>query len=114
MEAPRLAGQRPAAVVGRAVPVGLLADFELGVGRVGLGGALGGLDPEDLEIGERGPELILREPVALLELAQDGADLEAQPALLGVGPQQQADVGGRGYFLMILGHASIRARRGST
>ena len=65
---------------------------ELGVGCIGLRGAAGGLDPDDLEVGERGAELLLGERVTLLELAQDGYDLTAQPALLGVGTQQQTDV----------------------
>ena len=67
--------------------------MQLGAGGVGLGGALAGLDPEHLEVGEGGAELFLGERVALLELAQDGHDLVAQPALLAVRAQQQADVG---------------------
>jgi len=68
------------------------AGLELGVGGVGLGRPLGGLDPEDLQVGERGAELFLGEEVTLLELAQHGQDLVAQPALLGVGAQQKADI----------------------
>ena len=71
----------------------------------GLGGALSGLDPEDLEVGQRGAELLLGDGVGLLELAQDGQDLVAQPALLGVGAQQQADVGERGGIVVVAGHA---------
>jgi hypothetical protein len=66
VEAPRLAGQRPTAGLG--LGVGLRADLlhQMGVGRIGLGGALGGLDPEDFEVGQRGPELLFRQSVALL------------------------------------------------
>ena len=121
-----LAGQRPAAIVERAIVErgvrlnaggvglgGVFGSLELSVGGVGLGRPLGGLDPEDLEVGERRAELLLREGVALLQLAQDGADFVAQPALLGVGTQEQADVRW-GRWIGIVGHASIRARQGST
>ena len=67
--------------------------LEICVRRVGLGGALGGLGPEDLQVGQRGVELLLGKGVTLFELAQDGQDFVAQPALLGVGAQQQADIG---------------------
>ena len=77
---------------------------ELGAGGVGLRGATAGLDPENLEVGQRGAELLVGEGVALLDLAQDGNDLVAQPARLGVRAQEQADVGGRG-VIGIVGHA---------
>jgi hypothetical protein len=98
-------GQRPGAVGGRGVGLGgALGGLELGVGGVGLGGALGGLDPEDLEVGERGAELLFGEGVALLQLTQDGTDFQAQPALLGVGTQEQTDIGWGGW-IGIVGHA---------
>jgi len=86
----------PSAAGGRGVRLGAggvglrgaLGGFELGVGGVGLGGSLGCLDPKDLEVGERGAELLLGKGVALAQLAQDGTHLHAQPALLGVGPQE--------------------------
>ncbi len=76
----------------RAVLDGVLAGLELSMGRVGLRGAHGGLDREDLEVGERRTELLLGNGAGLLQLAQDGAYLEDQPALLSVGTQEQADV----------------------
>ena len=84
-----------AGLAGQGSVSGGVDGLELGVRGFGLGGALGGLDPEDLQVGERGAELLLREGLALLELAQDGHHLVAQPALLGVGAQEQADVGER-------------------
>ena len=61
---------------------------------VGLGAALGGLDPEDLEVGERGAELLLGQRTSGRSSSRStGTHLVAQPALLGVGAQQQADVG---------------------
>jgi hypothetical protein len=75
--------------------------LEIGVRGFGLGGALGGLDPEDLQVGQRGAELLLGEGITLLELAQQGDHLVTQPALLGVGPQEQADVGEGGGIGMV-------------
>jgi len=57
-----------------------------------LAGVLAGLDREDLEVGERRTELFLGNGAGLLQLAQDGAYLEDQPALLSVGTQEQADI----------------------
>jgi hypothetical protein len=91
-----LAGQGPVPVGGGCV--------ELSIGGVGLGGAASGLDPDDLQIGERGAELLLWERVGLLELAQDGHHLVAQPALLGMSAQEQTDIRGR-RKVGIVGHA---------
>jgi hypothetical protein len=66
------------------------ARHELDVGRVGLAGSLGGLDPEDLEVGEGRTELFFGKGLTLLELAQDGQDLVTEPALLGVRAQEEA------------------------
>jgi hypothetical protein len=67
--------------------------LQVGICGFGLGGALGGLDPEDLQVGERRAELLLRERLALVELPYDREDLVVQPALLGVGTEEQTDVG---------------------
>ena len=76
---------------------------ELGVSGLGLGRALGGLEPEDLQIGEGGAELLFGEELAVLELAEDRHELMAEPALLGVSTEQQTDVG-EGIWIGVAGH----------
>src|SRR5277367_6591429 len=72
---------------------GGLDRVEIGVGGLGVGGALGGFCPQRLQVGQGSAELLLGEGVAVLELAQDGDQLMAQPTLLGIGAEQQGDVG---------------------
>src|SRR5271156_3013980 len=72
---------------------GGLDRFEIGVGGLGVGGALGGFGPQRLQVGQGCAELLLGEGVAVLELAQHWHQLMAQPTLLSMGAEQQADVG---------------------
>ena len=62
---------------------------DLAAGGVGVAGVVVCFDPQRLQVGEGGAG-----GEVVLELAYHGHDLAAEPARLGVGAQQQADVGG--------------------
>ena len=69
-------------------------------GRVSLLGALLSLNPDHLEIGQRRTDLLFRQMLPGLQLAQDRDHLSAEPALLRVGTQKQADIGWKGWIWM--------------
>ena len=59
---------------------------------LGVRGARAGVDPQHLEIGERGAELLRRDRSGALEVDEHGHDVRGQPHLLAVRAQQQSDV----------------------
>lgn len=79
------------ALVEHGIPL-TVGGSEHGAGGVGLGGAGAGVEPQNLEVGERGAELLLGNRGGRLELAQDGQNLVRQPVFLGVDAQQETDV----------------------